>query len=219
MNIRVIVGKKIVELSDSALLKYLQNYSQVVLDLGAGDGKNTLRLAEKSPTKFYIGVDAVKENLVKTSLKTALSSSKYKNLNLLFIWSAVEQLPILPLLAEEVIINMPWGSLQYGIMGHSNTIMQKIAATCTKQAVFTIRVNLHPWEKKVKEVAEIPYPTAEWVTNFLQPYYRKNNWQIIDFEFKELVKPELSLASSWSKRVSASKPVFKLLQLTGVINP
>lgn len=191
--------------------------NKLLLDIGAGDGKNTLKTALNNPDYLVVGIDAVKENLGKSSTRSLLGT-KNKLENLLYLWSAVEQLNSLPVKATKLVVNMPWGSLQRGLLGKSATIMNNLTSISARGAEYRIVINLHPWEQSVNEIAGIPYPDDNWIKTFLVDYYANFKWTITDYEISELPSEELVKGSSWAKKVAASKKNFKQLTLIGKIN-
>jgi len=97
-------GRTSYDMDGIELTERLANYTDVSIDLGAGDGRFVRCLAEQSKGKFFIGIDACRENL--------RANSQRKLPNLLFVISSAQSLPHeLHGLASHVSINFPWGSL------------------------------------------------------------------------------------------------------------
>jgi 16S rRNA (adenine(1408)-N(1))-methyltransferase len=98
----------------------------VIIDLGTGDGRAALALAEAEPTTLVIGVDADAASMAETSRRAARRAAVP---NVLFVVASAEAPPSELLgLADEVRILFPWGSLLRGLLGHDERVARGIAA-------------------------------------------------------------------------------------------
>jgi 16S rRNA (adenine(1408)-N(1))-methyltransferase len=98
----------------------------VIIDLGTGDGRAALALAEAEPTTLVIGVDADASSMAETSRRAARRAAVP---NVLFVVASAEAPPSELLgLADEVRILFPWGSLLRGLLGHDERVARGIAA-------------------------------------------------------------------------------------------
>ena len=72
-------GKTSHQLDLKGLAERLAGYKHIRLDLGTGDGRYVCRMAEQHHDRFFIGVDACRENCAPTrgvSCRTRCSSLK-----------------------------------------------------------------------------------------------------------------------------------------------
>ena len=84
----------------------------VIIDSGTGVGRFVYQSARRNPHKFYIGIDPNTRPLEKISEKIHRKPAKGGTPNVLFIQSAIEDLPAeLDGVADEVHVHFPWGSL------------------------------------------------------------------------------------------------------------
>ncbi len=100
----------------------------MIVDLGTGDGRAALSLAEAEPRTLVIGIDADVSSMAETSRRAARPSARGGRPNLLFVVAAAETPPPELLgLADEVRILFPWGSLLRGVLGMDERVARGIA--------------------------------------------------------------------------------------------
>src|SRR5829696_8986162 len=104
-----IQGKRAVQIDAPALLGRLAGYQEVLLDIGAGDGRFVRQMAAECPARFAIGVDACRENL--------RANSRIAPANALYLIADARALPCaLDQQATHITINFAWGSLLSGLL-------------------------------------------------------------------------------------------------------
>ena len=62
-------GKTSAEIDADRLAAAVAGYDGVLIDIGTGDGRYVLHVAQTSPTWFAVGVDACRDNLREASRK------------------------------------------------------------------------------------------------------------------------------------------------------
>ena len=116
------------------LLERLADYNQISLDLGTGDGRFVRCMAEKQKERFFIGVDACRENLRANSLR--------KLPNALFVIASAQALPFeLNGLASHISINFPWGSLIESLLNNDTCLLNGLLAISRPCAAMGIHLN------------------------------------------------------------------------------
>jgi len=101
----------------------------VIVDLGTGDGRAALTLAESEPRTLAIGIDADAASMAETSRRAARPPVKGGRPNLLFVVAAAETPPPeLVGFADEIRILFPWGSLLRGVLGADERVARGIAS-------------------------------------------------------------------------------------------
>ena len=208
---RQIRGKQIVELSPAGFAELAARYRTVVLDVGTGDGKHALQLARQRPDQLIVGMDAAKDNLRKVS-------GRAREANLVFLWTAAEQLPPELTGIGELHVLMPWGSLLRGMLDDGSAMLDEFAGRCTPDARFLITLNLHAWRPPVPEVGEHAEPTPESAMAELAPRYARHGWRLDEARYLDDAGIA-ELATSWTRRLNSSRNRLEVLALTGVINP
>ena len=112
----------------------LAGYGEIGLDLGTGDGRYLEQLARRNPGKFFIGLDACRENLVEVSRKAPGNS--------LFLIANGEDLPVeLAGLADVITLNFPWGSLLAGLFESGSRLMAGLGMVAKPGARLELRLN------------------------------------------------------------------------------
>jgi 16S rRNA (adenine(1408)-N(1))-methyltransferase len=109
---RIVNGKHVREMDARELADWRERYQEVVVDLGAGDGRFIRELAGRNRQIGAIGVDLCAANL--------RAASRTAGENALFIVADALALPEeLAGVATRVTIHFPWGSLLRGLLtGH-----------------------------------------------------------------------------------------------------
>ncbi|HXQ38511.1 MAG TPA: class I SAM-dependent methyltransferase [Anaerolineales bacterium] len=116
------------------LSERLAVYNQISLDLGTGDGRFVRCMAEKHKDRFFIGVDACRENLRANSL--------IKLPNALFVIANAQALPLeLKGLASHITINFPWGSLLESLLNNDTRLINGLSAITSPCAQLDVYLN------------------------------------------------------------------------------
>jgi 16S rRNA (adenine(1408)-N(1))-methyltransferase len=106
-----------------------------VIDVGAGDGLASIRLARAEPSTFAIALDPSVDRL-RIGARTAL---RQKIANALFVVAPIEDAPCeLDGAADEITISFPWGSLLRGIVRADAMVLAPLA----RLAKFGARINV-----------------------------------------------------------------------------
>ncbi len=127
-------GKRSATLERADFVEVLNNYREVLVDLGTGDGRYVRSTAQAHPEKFVIGLDACRENLVKTS-------SNPQSNTLYLIANAAKLPEELRGLATGVSINFPWGSLLSGLLDRQSGLIAGLQSLVQPGATLEVRLN------------------------------------------------------------------------------
>ncbi|QBD74839.1 class I SAM-dependent methyltransferase [Ktedonosporobacter rubrisoli] len=129
-----ISGKKIFKLEATQFAGQIKGYSEVLLDLGTGDGRYVQHMAQRCPTRFVIGIDSCREHLFRTSRKAPL--------NALFLIANAEMLPgELTGLVDCITVNFPWGSLLQGLLTSQSRVVNSLSMIARSGATLEVRLN------------------------------------------------------------------------------
>ncbi len=130
----IIQGKNTRFLQADEFSRLLEGYDDVLLDLGAGDGKFVLHTARAQSRLFVLGVDACRENLQATSRSAPA--------NALFVIANACALPVeLYGRVTQVTVNFPWGSLRDGLLNGEPTLMDGLHIVMRPGAQMEVRLN------------------------------------------------------------------------------
>lgn len=175
-----------------------------MIDIGTGDGLFVYQSAQSNPRKFYIGVDANARPLEKVSEKIHRKPGKGGLPNVLFIQSAVEDLPAeLNGVADEVHVHFPWGSLLRAVAAGDTEVLRNLRRISSRGALLEIVVGVDAVRDRSEiERLGIPNLSLEHVDAVLADKYRSAGFEIFErgaIEHSEW--PELQ--TSWAKRLKA----------------
>ena len=130
----MITGKTTRDINEAEFKRWIEKYSHVSVDIGTGDGQFVLHQARSTPGRFYIGIDACRENLV--------HSARRAPDNALFVIANALSLPgELAQTAGKVTINFPWGSLLEGLLAPHADLLGGLACLAKRGAALEVRLN------------------------------------------------------------------------------
>jgi SAM-dependent methyltransferase len=189
----------------------------VLADVGCGDGRHTVRWAERRPDALVVGLDAET-----TRLDRSLVAVRRRRLDVVFVGAAAERPPV-PLLGRvaEIAVVMPWGSLLDGILGGDRPVLRSVLALGAPGATLEAVVNVRPWdaaESVDRRLAATPEPTPEHLERLIAAY-AELGWELTPGGW--LSDPEArALGSTWASRVVSAR-ASRLLRLraTGPARP
>jgi 16S rRNA (adenine(1408)-N(1))-methyltransferase len=174
----------------------------VIIDIGTGDGCFVYQSARRNPTKFYIGIDPNTCPLEKISEKIHRKPAKGGAPNVLFIQSAVEDLPDeLYGVADEVHVHFPWGSLLRGVA----TLLQNLRQLCEPGALMEVVIGLDPVRDK-SELERLDFSplTLEVIDSVLLPRYAEAGFEIVERGIMA-ASAWHELETSWAKRLAGNE--------------
>ena len=185
-----------------------------MVDIGTGDGLFVYQSARQNPNKLYIGVDANTRPLEKISEKIHRKPSKGGSQNVLFIQSAVEDLPSeLDEIADEVHIHFPWGSLLQGVASGDPLILQNIRRICSSGAMLEVVLGLDV-RRDHSEIARLKLEpvTPAFIDDVLAGRYQATGFEIVERGILPAVAwPEFK--TTWAKRLKGkeTRPITYLI--------
>lgn len=196
-------------LSDNSKVKNSNNLSLhtgegVVIDIGTGDGRFVYRSAEKNPNKFYIGIDANAKALEKISIKATRKPNKGGLPNVLFLQSAVENIPEeLDGVADEIHLHFPWGSLLRAVVLGDPLILSNLRRICASECLVEIVIGLDEERDKSEiERLQLPNLTAGYLEN-LFPKYESAGFKVLEKGILETTQWE-QIETSWVKKLQGN---------------
>ena len=213
---RQVVGKSTIELDAAAFADLRSRFpGGAVLDLGTGDGKHVLAVARRRPDSLVIGLDAGPDAMRRAAARAAGKPAKGGVPNAVFVWAAVEDLPVELADLTEVHCLMPWGSLLRAFVEPNEAVLGAIAHRCRPGAAFMLTLNLHAWRPRVPEVGDSAEPTPESVAR-LAPQFEAAGWRIDAVDYLDAAGIA-ELGTSWTKRLGSSRGELDVLALRGAV--
>lgn len=132
MKIFFVRGKDRQALNRDLVFEKASRFSNVILDVGAGDGKGSLRYARANPNTLVIALDSSFDALEKSSKSALKRPERGGANNLLCVYGNIkDSSEALGNIADLTRIYLPWGDLLEGIALVSKEILEPIAQ-CTK---------------------------------------------------------------------------------------
>jgi len=186
----------------------------IVVDIGTGDGLFVYQSARQNPNKFYIGIDANVRPLEKISEKIHRKPAKGGAPNVLFIQSAVEDLPAeLEAVADEVHIHFPWASLLKAVASGDVDVLAKLRRICAADALLEVVVGLDP-SRDQTEISRLGLESfsIELIDRELVQRYRAAGFEIEE-RGSLLAGDWPEFKTSWAKRLKGSdaRPIVYLI--------
>jgi 16S rRNA (adenine(1408)-N(1))-methyltransferase len=129
-----IQGKHSLPIESAALLRQIARYDDVLVDMGAGDGRFVCHMAQAHPEHFVIGIDACRENL-------HASSRRAPDNALFLIANALALPPDLANIAMRLTINFPWGTLLTGLLDGDAALLSGLARLARPGAILELHLN------------------------------------------------------------------------------
>lgn len=195
--------------TDDRLAEAVAGDRPVLVDVGCGDGRHTVRWAQRRPDALVVGLDAET-----TRLERTLLSVRKKKLPVLFVGAAAEQPPAALLgRAAELAVVMPWGSLLDGVLGGDPVVLRSVLALGGPGAVLEAVVNVRPWdapESLDRKLAATPEP-SEGHLAALAEAYREQGWELRADGWLSDAEAR-ALGSTWASRVVSAR-ASRLLRL------
>ena len=186
----------------------------VIIDIGTGDGRYVYQSARRNPNKFYIGIDPNTRPLEKISEKIHRKPVKGGAPNVLFVQSAIEDLPEeLNGVANEVHVHFPWGSLLRAVATGEVALLQNVRRICADEGLFEVVIGIDPARDRSElERLGVQPLTIEVIDTVLAPKYAAAGFEIIERGF--IAASEWpTLETSWAKRLQGNerRPITYLI--------
>ena len=186
----------------------------VIIDIGTGDGRFVYQSARRNPNKFYIGIDPNTRPLEKISEKIHRKPAKGGAANVLFVQSAIEDLPAeLDGIADEVHVHFPWGSLLRAVAAGDVDVLRNLRRMCTAEALLEVVIGIDP-ERDRSELERLGLEplSLESIDNVLAANYASAGFKIIERGIRTASEwPHLE--TSWAKRLQGNehRPITYLI--------
>jgi 16S rRNA (adenine(1408)-N(1))-methyltransferase len=211
---RVVEGRKLVDMDGDAFAALAARHERVVIDLGTGDGLFAYRLAVGDPATLYVGCDPVADTMVEVSQRSRRNASRGGVDNLLLVVTSVEQPPDELLgAASQVYCVLPWGRLMAGLVTGDDEVLRGVRAFAHPGAPVLVYLNVGVWDRDTPlHVQDLPAVTAEHIEQVLAPAYERAGIRLLDH--REAGPEEIGdLRSTWARRLThAGRGRFLRLQ-------
>ena len=203
---KAIVKRESRELSPSEWMAIRNNYQQVFVDLGTGEGEYAFRQSQKMEEILFIGIDSCQAMMSDYAFKAEKRAKKQQLNNLLYVVANAEALPDeLSKCADKITINLPWGSLRDGIVKGCPVLFSNLKRISKCGTIIDIYVS---YSKEIEateiESRDLPLLTDTYVKETLGPLYHESGIKIKNVKTlsnKDLIK----LDTKWAKKLGYGK--------------
>lgn len=200
-------GKSTTSLTAGEFAGLCARFRRVAIDIGTGDGRFAFRLAQAHPETLVIGMDPVREAMREFSSRAARKPAKGGLDNLVYIVAGIEQPPEeLAGVADEVHVNLPWGSLMRGIILGDAQVVGNLAGLLSPAGTIRIILNTRIFSDPIPlEAQGLPELTPSYVAEELAPIFLNYGIELVD---AGSLPPEdlLDLGTTWARRLSHRTP-------------
>jgi 16S rRNA (adenine(1408)-N(1))-methyltransferase len=178
----------------------------VIIDIGTGDGRFVYQSARQNPNKFYIGIDPNARPLEKISEKIYRKPAKGGAPNVLFVQSAVEDLPSeLDGVADELHVHFPWGSLLRAMAAGDVAVLRSLRRICARDALLEVVIGIDA----VRDQSEIErlgltQLSLGFIDDVLTPNYLAAGFEITERGILKTTEWS-KLNTSWAKRLQGNE--------------
>jgi 16S rRNA (adenine(1408)-N(1))-methyltransferase len=209
-----ILGKKSEQISREKTLSFLEDYHDIHIDLGTGDGLFAWRLAKEFPQKAVIGIDAAKDSLKEASSRAVKKPSRGGTPNAIFLCDNVLEMDnTFEGLADCVSVNFPWGSLLQAVIIPFPEFVSKMASLLKMGGELHQHINMHVFnDDEQRKNLGLPLVDDVYLQEKLIPIYADVGLELIEYFFIPAGE-KTEVASTWGGRLTrnSSRPtlVFK----------
>jgi 16S rRNA (adenine(1408)-N(1))-methyltransferase len=215
--VEVIRGKRTAEVQFGELRELISGYSQVITDIGTGDGRFVYELARVHPDWFCIGIDPVRENLEQYSARIRRKPKKGGLSNVLYVIASAEDLPCeLRGLIGQIYIHFPWGRLLEALVLPDRQMLASIVGISTPGGSLRMLINTSVFRDPIPiRVQDLPELTLDRIDSVLAPTYAEAGLTIV--ERRVLGEEEMKqVQTTWGKRLAHGKDPATFLVLAAV---
>ena len=178
----------------------------VIIDIGTGDGRFVYESARRNPHKFYIGIDPNTRPLEKISEKIHRKPAKGGAPNVLFIQSAVEDLPSeLDGVADELHVHFPWGSLLRAVATGDVGVLRNLRRVCADEALLEVVIGLDAVrdQSEIERLGLTPL-TLDFIDKELTPNYAAAGFELTERGILSATE-WAELNTSWARRLQGNE--------------
>ena len=192
-------------------------FATTAVDVGTGDGRFAYHLATADPGRLVIGIDALDEPMGEIAAKAARKPAKGGRENLLLIRAAIETLPPeLEHLADEVSVQLPWGSLLEGIVLARDDMLGGLASLCRSGARVVVTLNGEIWlDSTPARYEHLPVPTPEYVDTVVAAGFARVGIRLEPARYSSAAEAK-ALPTTWARRLGHGRAHPSFVQFEGV---
>jgi 16S rRNA (adenine(1408)-N(1))-methyltransferase len=120
----------------------------------------------------------------------------------LYVQAAAETLPAeLDAIADQLVVNFPWGSLLRGVVGGDQAILSNLRKLCKADAILNVVISIDPLKDRSENLRlGLPEIDERYLRETLPSRYAKAGFTVL--EIKPVAENSWTqLRTSWAKRL------------------
>lgn len=215
---KILKGNKIENLDGETLRNITRAYKGITIDIGTGDGSFPYKKAKENKEHFYIGLDAVANNMMESAVKANRKPAKGGLSNVLYVVdNALSISEELTSSADNIYINLPWGSLRDGVVKGEDKLLQGIRKIGKAKANLDIFVTYSSlYEAKEISLRQLPLLSLEYINTELRYQYSRYGIEIKKIKIcnNDSLK---ELDTSWAKKLAFGRE-REIYHLKGILD-
>jgi 16S rRNA (adenine(1408)-N(1))-methyltransferase len=218
VTITRVIGKGRTSTLDAGAFAELRaRFATTTVDVGTGDGRFAYHLASADPRRLVIGIDALEEPMGEIAAKAARKPARGGRPNVLLVRAGVESLPAeLAGVADEVSVQLPWGSLLEGIVLARDDVLGGLAALCRRGARLSVTLNGEIWlDSTPARYESLPVPTPEYVADVVANGLARVGITLGEARYATAIEAK-ALPTSWARRLGHGRPHPSFVYFDGV---
>ncbi len=217
MTTYIVQGKERFVANHAEVQDVVSHYDNCVLDIGAGDGKGSLRYARAHPDTYVIALDSSFDALTKTSKAATKKTSRGGIENFMCLYGNIrDSHEELKYMATHVRVILPWGDLLEGIAEVNEDIVGALGYCGGSDTKITFVINAEIWKNNLPaRLSHLGEITPDF---FLS---RRNDFARYGIEITEahiMSKEEITaLDTTWAAKLMSSRTMAEFVMATGVL--
>jgi 16S rRNA (adenine(1408)-N(1))-methyltransferase len=216
LTIHKVTGKDRESISSADVLSFVKSYSSCTLDIGAGDGKGSLRFARSHPDIAVLALDSSFDALEHTSKSARKKPARGGAQNLLCLYGNIKDSSELAGIAQHIRVYLPWGDLLEGIAEMSTDIVGAIALCGSKGTRVDLVINAEIWKENLPHrLSHLGEITPEFFSDNKDEFEKQG----IHIEEAHWMSDDdiSALDTTWSAKLMSSRDTARFVTATGVV--
>ncbi|HMS24185.1 MAG TPA: class I SAM-dependent methyltransferase [Acidimicrobiia bacterium] len=217
MTTYIVQGKERFTANQAEVQDVVLYYEKCILDVGAGDGKGSLRYARAHPDTYVFALDSSFDALTKTSKAALKKPSRGGVENLMCLYGNIrDSYQYLRCMADHIRVILPWGDLLEGIAEVSEDIVGALALCGGKDTKITFVINAEIWKNNLpSRLSHLGEITPDF---FLSHNADFAKYGIEITEAHTMTIEEIQeLDTTWSAKLMSSRKMANFVMATGVL--
>jgi 16S rRNA (adenine(1408)-N(1))-methyltransferase len=200
--VRILQGKKTVEVPPETVRELLRCERQIVIDIGTGDGRWPYEKARADAASLYFGLDPDAAAMAEYAFRASRKPARGGVENVVYVVASLEALP--PELAGRaslVRVNYPWSGLLRGLLLPQSAALSGLRGLMADggalELVFTYDAS---HDSAALDGASLPSLDERYIEETLRPAYRDAGLEIA--QVQRLSREEaLAIPATWGRRL------------------